>query len=254
MAERKKIGPISITLRFTIGFIWLTFWSLTTICLMLLVLPFRSLRVRIGNFCGKMIGPIVSRLVGAKIVNPDSDKLNASKPAIFVSNHTSALDIFIGMALCPYGGCGVGKKEILKIPFFGLAYWLAGHLLIDRGNNSKAVASMKKMSDFVKTKDLSIWIWPEGTRSIDGQLITFKKGFVHLALATGLPIVPVVLHGAHKIWPAKTMQFYPGEVRVEVLDPIQTNGWSKETINEHVEEVKGLMAKALNSKFPFPLA
>jgi hypothetical protein len=50
------------------------------------------------------------------------------------------------------------------------------------------------------------------------------------------------------------MQFYPGEVRVEVLDPIQTNGWSKETINEHVEEVKGLMAKALNSKFPFPLA
>lgn len=245
MAERKKIGPISITLRFTIGFIWLTFWSLTTMCLMLLALPFRSLRVRIGNFCGKMIGPVVSRLVGAKIVNPDSNKLNASKPAIFVSNHASALDIFIGMALCPYGGCGVGKKEILKIPFFGLAYWLAGHLLIDRGNNHKAVASMKKMSDFVKAKDLSIWIWPEGTRSIDGKLIPFKKGFVHLALATGLPIVPVIVHDAHKVWPAKTMLFYSGEVRVEVLDPIQTNDWSKETINEHVEEVKGLMAKAL---------
>ena len=117
MAERKKIGPISLTIRFTVGFLWLTFWSLTTMCLMLLALPFRSLRVRIGNFCGKMIGPVVSRLVGAKIVNPDSDKLNTSKPAIFVSNHASALDIFIGMALCPYGGCGVGKKEILRIPF-----------------------------------------------------------------------------------------------------------------------------------------
>ena len=245
MAERKKIGPISFALRFTLGFVWLGFWSLLCMCLMILALPFRTLRVRLGNFCGKMIGPVVSWLVGAKITNPDSKKLNSSKPAIFVTNHASALDIFIGMALCPYGGCGVGKKEILRIPFFGLAYWLAGHLLIDRGNNAKAVASMKKLSDFVKAKGLSIWIWPEGTRSLDGKLIPFKKGFVHLALATGLPVVPVIVHGAHKVWPAKTMQFYPGEVKVEVLDPIKTNNWTKETIDEHIEEVKGFMAKAL---------
>ena len=245
MAERKKVGLISFTLRFTLGFVWLGFWSLLCMCLMILALPFRTLRVRLGNFCGKMIGPVVSWLVGAKITNPDSKKLNSSKPAIFVTNHTSALDIFIGMALCPYGGCGVGKKEILRIPFFGLAYWLAGHLLIDRGNNAKAVASMKKLSDFVKAKGLSIWIWPEGTRSLDGKLIPFKKGFVHLALATGLPVVPVIIHGAHKVWPTKTMQFYPGEVKVEVLDPIKTDNWTKETIDEHIEEVKGFMAKTL---------
>ena len=245
MAERRKIGLLSFLIRFSIGFVWLGFWSLTCMCLMILALPFRTLRVRIGNFCGKMIGPVVSWLVGAKIINPDSEKLNSSKPAIFVSNHASALDIFIGMALCPYGGCGVGKKEILKIPFFGLAYWLAGHLLIDRGNSTKAIASMKKLSDFVKSKNLSIWIWPEGTRSLDGKLISFKKGFVHLALATGLPVVPVVVHGAHNVWPAKTMQFYPGEVKIEILDPIKTDKWSKETVDEHVEEVKGLMTKAL---------
>jgi lysophosphatidate acyltransferase len=245
MAERRKIGLLSFLIRFSIGFVWLGFWSLTCMCLMILALPFRTLRVRIGNFCGKMIGPVVSWLVGAKIINPDSKKLNSSKPAIFVSNHASALDVFIGMALCPYGGCGVGKKEILKIPFFGLAYWLAGHLLIDRGNNAKAVASMKKLSDFVKAKGLSIWIWPEGTRSLDGKLIPFKKGFVHLALATGLPVVPVIVHGAHKVWPAKTMQFYPGEVKIEVLDPIKTNDWNRETVDKHVEEVRNFMAKAL---------
>ncbi len=245
MAERRKIGLLSFLIRFSIGFVWLGFWSLTCMCLMILALPFRTLRVRIGNFCGKMIGPVVSWLVGAKIINPDSEKLNSSKPAIFVSNHASALDVFIGMALCPYGGCGVGKKEILKIPFFGLAYWLAGHLLIDRGNNAKAVASMKKLSDFVKAKGLSIWIWPEGTRSLDGKLIPFKKGFVHLALATGLPVVPVIVHGAHKVWPAKTMQFYPGEVKIEVLDPIKTNDWNRETVDKHVEEVRNFMAKAL---------
>lgn len=245
MAERRKIGLLSFLIRFSIGFVWLGFWSLTCMCLMILALPFRTLRVRIGNFCGKMIGPVVSWLIGAKIINPDSEKLNSSKPAIFVSNHASALDVFIGMALCPYGGCGVGKKEILKIPFFGLAYWLAGHLLIDRGNNAKAVASMKKLSDFVKAKGLSIWIWPEGTRSLDGKLIPFKKGFVHLALATGLPVVPVIVHGAHKVWPAKTMQFYPGEIKIEVLDPIKTNDWNRETVDKHVEEVRNFMAKAL---------
>ena len=245
MVERKKIGPISFILRFTFGFVWLGFWSLLCMCLMILALPFRTLRVRIGNFCGKIIGPAVSRLVGAKIINPDSKKLNTSAPAIFVTNHTSALDVFVGMALCPYGGCGIGKKEILKIPFFGQAYWLAGHLLIDRSNNAKAIASMAKLSDFVKSKNLSIWIWPEGTRSMDGKLIPFKKGFVHLALETGLPVVPVMLHGAHEVWPAKTMQFYPGNVEVEVLDPIETDKWSKDTVDNHVEHVKSIMAKSL---------
>ena len=150
------------------------------------------------------------------------------------------------MALCPYGGCGVGKKEVARIPFFGWAYWLSGHLLIDRGNLDKAVKSMNKLSAFVKAKKLSIWIWPEGTRSIDGELITFKKGFVHLALATGLPVVPVILHGAHERWPAKTMQFYPGDVRVEVLDPINTKDWNKDSIDAHVEQVKSVMSDALS--------
>ena len=80
---------------------------------------------------------------------------------------------------------------------------------------------------------------------MDGKLIPFKKGFVHLALETGLPVVPVMLHGAHEVWPAKTMQFYPGNVEVEVLDPIETDKWSKDTVDNHVEHVKSIMAKSL---------
>jgi len=245
MGESKKIGPISFLFRFVLGFTWLTFWSTLGMTLMILALPFRTLRIRIGNFCGKMIGPFITRIVGTKLINPDGQKLKDSGPAIYVTNHTSALDIFISIAICPYGGCGVGKKEVVRIPFFGWCYWLSGHLLIDRKNREKAVASMNKLSKFVNDKKLSIWIWPEGTRSRDGKLIPFKKGFVHLALATGLPIIPVIFHGAHKRWPAKTMQFYPGEVRVEVLEPIPTDSWSKDTIDDHVTEVRKVMATAL---------
>ena len=245
MGESKKIGPISFLLRFVLGFTWLTLWSTVCMTLMILALPFRTLRIRIGNFCGKMIGPFITRILGTKLINPDSQKLKNSGPAIYVTNHTSALDIFISMAICPYGGCGIGKKEVVRIPFFGWAYWLSGHLLIDRGNREKAVASMNKLSKFVNDKKLSIWIWPEGTRSRDGKLIPFKKGFVHLALATGLPIIPVIFHGAHKRWPAKTMQFYPGEVRVEVLNPIDTKDWNKDNIEAHVNQVKSVMSEAL---------
>ena len=213
--------------------------------LMVLALPFRTLRIRIGNFCGKIIGPFITRIIGTKLINPDRLKLKNSGPAIYVTNHTSSLDIFISMAICPYGGCGVGKKEVVRIPFFGWAYWLSGHLLIDRRNREKAVTSMNKLSKFVNDKKLSVWIWPEGTRSMDGKLIPFKKGFVHLALATGLPIVPVIFHGAHKRWPAKTMQFYPGEVRVEVLEPISTDSWTKDTLEDHIDEVRTVMASAL---------
>tara|TARA_B100001105_G_C22243340_1_gene379280 strand:- start:15 stop:596 length:582 start_codon:yes stop_codon:yes gene_type:complete len=192
-----------------------------------------------------MIGPFITRIIGTKLINPDRLKLKNSGPAIYVTNHTSSLDIFISMAICPYGGCGVGKKEVVRIPFFGWAYWLSGHLLIDRRNREKAVTSMNKLSKFVNDKKLSVWIWPEGTRSMDGKLIPFKKGFVHLALATGLPIVPVIFHGAHKRWPAKTMQFYPGEVRVEVLEPISTDSWTKDTLEDHIDEVRTVMASAL---------
>ena len=245
MGESKKIGPVSFLLRFVLGFTWLTFWSILCMTLMVLALPFRTLRIRIGNFCGKMIGPFITRIIGTKLINPDRLKLKNSGPAIYVTNHTSSLDIFISMAICPYGGCGVGKKEIVRIPFFGWAYWLSGHLLIDRRNREKAVTSMNKLSKFVNDKKLSVWIWPEGTRSMDGKLIPFKKGFVHLALATGLPIVPVIFHGAHKRWPAKTMQFYPGEVRVEVLEPISTDSWTKDTLEDHIDEVRTVMASAL---------
>ena len=160
-------------------------------------------------------------------------------------NHASALDIFVAMALCPFGGCGVGKKEIIKIPFFGLVYWLSGHLLIDRSNREKAIESMNGLSKIVKKNNLSIWIWPEGTRSEDGKLLPFKKGFAHLALATKLPIVPAILHDAYKRWPAKSMNFYPGEAEVNILDPIHTDKWKKDSLDKHIEEVRQTMSKAM---------
>ena len=241
----KKVNIISLSVRFIIGFVWLSFWSLISIGLMIICLPFRNIRIKLGNLTGKIIGPVVTRITGTKINYSNYSKIHETKPAIYIMNHSSALDIFVAMALCPFGGCGVGKKEIVKIPLFGQVYWLSGHLLIDRSNRKKAIDSMNKLSKQVIDYNLSIWIWPEGTRNKDGKLLPFKKGFAHLARATKLPVVPVILHDAHKRWPAKSMNFYPGECQVDILDPINTDSWKRDSIDEHIEYVRGIMTEAM---------
>ena len=153
----KKVNKISLSLRFFIGFIWLSFWSLFSISLMLICLPFRTIRIRLGNFTGKIIGPFITRIAGTRIKYSNYKRISETKPAIYVMNHASALDVFVAMALCPYGGCGIGKKEIIKIPFFGLVYWLSGHLLIDRSNHQKAISSMNELSSFVKKNYYSFY-------------------------------------------------------------------------------------------------
>ena len=86
---------------------------------------------------------------------------------------------------------------------------------------------------------------PEGTRSKDGRLLRFKTGFVHLAIATGLPVVPVVLHGAHRLWPLGFPLFAPGPLEVDVLEPIDTTGWSEDRSSEHAESVRQVLDLAL---------
>ena len=213
----------------TLAFLGIVPLSLLYIGLCLVLLPWRALRLKAGNVYGKLVGPIVFRLAGAKPVFENHEILRDSQPAMFVSNHTSTVDMWIGMWMCPLPSCGIAKKEIVRIPFFGLCYLLSGHLLVDRGNRAKAVASMKKAAAVVSRHGLNLWMWPEGTRSRDGRLRVPKKGFAHMAIAPRLPIVPVVFHDANKRWPGGTFRVTPGEVRIEILPPIRTDDWAPET-------------------------
>jgi 1-acyl-sn-glycerol-3-phosphate acyltransferase len=233
-------GPIGSWLRLGVGFVVLAVAATVLLAVDLVLLPWRGLRIRAGNVYGKIVGPIVVWLAGTRVRVAHRERLDASAPAIYVTNHTSALDVFVGMWVAPVGGCGIAKKEVGRIPFFGWAYRLSGHLLIDRADRPGAIAALQAIAEVVKKHGLSIWIWPEGTRSRDGRLLPFKKGFVHLAAATGLPIVPVVVHGAHERWPGRTTRLVPGVLDVEVLEPVRTDGWDPEDVDEHVEAVRGI--------------
>jgi 1-acyl-sn-glycerol-3-phosphate acyltransferase len=246
-------GTVGSLFRFLVGFLLMAVCSTVLIPLLILLLPFRVARIKVCNFYGKVVGRSITALAGVTPVVQHRERLDASMPAIYVSNHTSALDMFVGIWLCPYGGCGVLKKEVARIPFFGQFALLSGHLLIDRANKERAVEALKDTAALVKKNRLGIWILPEGTRSKDGHLLPFKKGFVHLAIASGIPVVPVILHGAHKNWEKGTFRFVPMTIDIEVLPPIDTSKWTEETAAEHADAVHAIFAEKLrDDQKPLP--
>ncbi len=243
---RALMRSLNSILRFSLGFVIVAVGSVLTVAAALPLIPWRTARIRLCNFYGHTVGRAVIACAGADPVVRNRERLNASMPAIYVANHTSTLDAFIAIWLCPYGGCGVFKKEIAWIPFFGQLLLLSGHLMLDRSNTGRAVDALKDVAVLVKAKRLGIWIMPEGTRSKDGRLRPFKKGFVHLAIATGLPVVPVVVHGAHRNWPLGLLNLQPMQVKIDVLPAIDTRTWTEEKAGDHAESVYEALKTALN--------
>ena len=236
-------GHLSALVRLAMGMSGLLVLSTIYFLVCLLLMPWRMVRIRLGNFAGATAGRWIYFVCGLsyEVFGPE---IASRAPAIFVQNHTGTLDLFLSMQLCPAPGSGVMKREILRVPFFGFGYALSGHLLIDRGNIDSAIRSMRSTADMVRSNHLSIWILPEGTRSADGRQQSFKKGFAHLAIQTGLPIVPIVVHEGHRFW-QHGMTVHPGTICVEVMPPVKTTNWAAETIEEHVRSIEDVFTATL---------
>ncbi len=241
----KPFGVVERWLRFAAAWFVFAPVALFVFVAAILLLPWRGARVRLSYRAMNFIGPKLFAILGIPIDAPSPAELAPLAPAIFAINHTSSADTPLMTSFLPPGTCGLVKKEAIWIPLFGQVYWLSGHLLIDRKNPARARASMDKLTAVMKTHRLGLVIGPEGTRSPDGRLKPFKKGFVHIALATRLPVVPIVIEGAHKAWPARTVALAPHPVRIRALEPIPTDAWSVDTLDEHVQEVWDALAGAL---------
>jgi len=239
------MSSFSSWLRVSISGLTMVLMSIVFFALMIPLLPWRLARIYCCNVYGSIAGKAMVWCSGAEMIFHHRNRVNEQSPAILVSNHTSTLDMWIGMWVCPMGGCGLAKREIRYVPGVGQLYLLSGHPMIDRSNRERAISTMNDVATFIRENQLSLWLWPEGTRSKDGQLQSFKKGFVHAALATELPIIPVVVHNASKVWPRGKLRFNPGPVDVEVLPSISTADWSVENIDDHVEQIRSIFVERL---------
>lgn len=211
----------------------------------LLVFPSRRARVTLFNVFGRVAGRAMLWCLGASVPPDVRVRMDAVRPAIFVSNHASYLDNFLLVWALPLGTLGTARRSTVWVPYFGQLYALCGHVLVDRADRRDAVAALRELIALVTRFRFSAILWPEGTRSRDGRLQPFKRGFVHLALATRLPVVPVVVSGSHRCWPRGAVLTRPARVHVRVLAPIATTAWTARTIDRHVAEVWEAFATAL---------
>ncbi|KAG9454055.1 hypothetical protein H6P81_006959 [Aristolochia fimbriata] len=215
------------------------FWSL----IMLLLIPWPNARIKQGNVYGHVTGRLLMWILGNPIKIEGTEYSNLK--AIYISNHASPLDIFLIMWLTPTGTVGIAKKEIIWYPLFGQLYVLANHLRIDRSNPTAAIESIKEAARAIVRNKLSLIIFPEGTRSRTGRLLPFKKGFVHIALQSRLPIVPMVLTGTHLAWRKGGLRVRPAPLTVKYLPPVKTDDWTADKIDGYVKMVHSLYVEHL---------
>lgn len=240
-------------LRIFVGLIFLGLAVAVGMLGLIPILPSRTMRIRWGNFFGSVVGSTIMKISGCEVRLHGTELVHSSKPAIYAANHTSIFDAFTSIWISPTGTVGVAKKEILYYPFYGLAWVLAGNLLLDRGKTERAKRAMRKMGEFVRDNGLHLYILPEGTRATDGRLLPFKKGVAHLALQTGLPIVPVMTVGAHKSWLKGSLTLHKVPIDITFLPPIDTSDWTLERIDEHIAELRQVFIDALpDEQKPLP--
>ena len=129
------------------------------------------------------------------------------------------------------------------MPFFGLLYWLTGNLLIDRDDRAKARGTIGELVDQFNSKRISIWMFPEGTRSRGRGLLPFKTGAFHAAVAAGVPIIPIVVSNTHgKI---NLNRWNNGLVIVEMLPPVDVKAFESSSVRKLATHCREQMAAKL---------
>ena len=179
------------------------------------------------------------KVLGIKLVYRIPAAARNYGPSIYIGNHQNNYDMVTMSNGVQPRTVTVGKRSLLLVPFFGFLYWVTGNILIDRGNRSKAHNTITQVSDQIVKRKISVWMFPEGTRSRGRGLLPFKTGAFHAAIAAGVPIVPVCVSSTEgKI---KLNRWNNGHVIVEMLDPIDTSKYTREQVRELSEYCHRLM-------------
>jgi len=152
-----------------------------------------------------------------------SEGARALPTGVLMANHESAIDILVLLLAVPQDVRFLAKKSIFYVPFLGWSMWLAGFVPVERGRSDKAKEVFDELADRVRN-GLSVLIFPEGTRSRDGELHDFKKAGFLLALKAGIPVVPIGIHGSRAILGTRGLILGPGEVVLRVGNPVPTAG------------------------------
>ena len=181
----------------------------------------------------------VSRI---KVTVNGLSNVDPSKSFIYMSNHQSNFDIPVLLAYIPGQFRWLAKAELFKIPIFGHGMRGAGYISIDRFNRDSAFQSIDQAAKKIKD-GVSVMIFPEGTRSKDGRIRSFKKGGFIMALNSGVPIVPVVVRGTWPIMSKDSLRINRGNVYLDIKQPIDTHGYTRDNKQILIDRVRAVICE-----------
>jgi putative phosphoserine phosphatase / 1-acylglycerol-3-phosphate O-acyltransferase len=193
---------------------------------------------RLGEDLAVSLGfPAFLAVAGVRLKVVGAHNLWAQRPAVFVINHQGGLDAMVVGALLHHDFTGLSKKESQYSPVTFLLGKSLDAVFVDRADPTKGRAAQDQLIERLRS-GVSVFVAPEGTRSDTGKLGPFKTGAFHVARNAGVPIVPIVLRNAYELMPGKSKIIRPGVVDVAVLDPIPTDGWTRDTVREDMAAVR----------------
>ncbi len=196
------------------------------------------------NFFTGTFGPTLLAASGVKLNVIGRENLTAQRPAVFIFNHRNNFDPIITSALVRDNFTGVGKKELESDPLVGTLGKLMDGVFIDRDDVKSAVEELTKVEELAR-KGLSVVIAPEGTRTDTTEVGPFKKGPFRIAMAAGIPIVPIVIRNAEVIGARDSALMNPGTVDVAVFPPIPVAGWTVDDLAERIAGIRQLYLDVL---------
>ncbi|MDH6293348.1 HAD-IB family hydrolase [Rhodococcus sp. NM-2] len=199
-----------------------------------------------ANLVGSFGPDLALAICGINVRIKGKENAWSARPAVFMFNHQSSLDMLVIGSVIRRDVTGVAKKEAARDPRFIPVGALLDVAYIDRADSTKARAALRPAVEKLQS-GISIAIAPEGTRSPTPRLGKFKKGGFHLAMQAGVPIVPIVIHNAgERMW-RNSLVAHPGTVDVDVLAPVPTEGWNLADLDRHVDEVRTLFEDCLHA-------
>ena len=205
------------------GFIYLVFFTPLTLSFSLAAV-IGSIFDRTGGFahrCALAWSWCGLRLAGVELRVSGTEHVPAEGPVIFMGNHQGNFDIHALTRTIPRRFSWLAKEELFRIPLFGAAMLRAGYIPIDRGDGRKALKSLNAAAQRIRS-GASVVVFPEGTRTLDGTLLPFKRGGFILAERAGVPIIPFTINGSREINPPKTLTLNRGVIAVRFGAPIAT--------------------------------
>lgn len=196
------------------------------------------------NFFTSTWTPLLLATNGIRVNAVGVQNLTVQRPAVFLYNHRNQVDPFVAGLLVRDNWIAIAKKELMRDPIFGTILKLNDAVFLDRDDTTAAVESLRQVEERMN-RGLSILIAPEGTAHETATVGPFKKGAFRIAMATGVPIVPIVIRNADIISPRKKLKVTPGTVEAAVLPPIPVDGWTRENLADHIAGVRQLYLDTL---------